>query len=126
MRHSDGRWVEMPDSTTAELGATVQVDICETRATMPRWPDGSIFVRDPHAAAARLEAEATGWRCWYGDSTHRFWAMPRDRWWLLVEAETPRGLAEQMTRHTSAAPSPASPVPRGRGTPTAQGEHRFP
>jgi hypothetical protein len=83
--------------------------------TAQRGADGSIFVADPHAAAARLEAEAIGWRCWYGDSTHRFWAMPRDRWWLLVEAETPHGLAEEMTRRTSAALSPASPPPRGRG-----------
>jgi hypothetical protein len=90
----------------------------------PHWPDGSIFVGDPHAAAARLDAEWLGWRCWYGDSTHRFWAVPRDRWWLLVEAETPHGLAEEMTRHTSAALSPASSVPRGRGAPAVPGGHR--
>jgi hypothetical protein len=89
----------------------------------PRWPDGSIFVEDPHAAAARLEAETFGWRVWFGDATRSFWATPRGRRGRLIEAKTIDGLAEQMIQ-TTATHSPASSPPRGQGAPRFRADDR--
>lgn len=88
---------------------------------LPRWPDGSIFVEDPHAAARRLEAERPGWRVWWGDKTRQFWAIERGRAGRMVEAETIDALAERTSNTSTAQPTPmpAPSAPRGRGAPVS-------
>src|SRR6266545_3323869 len=76
-----------------------------------------MVAEDPHAAAARLDAECLGWRLWYGNATGHFFAV-RVGARVMVEAKTTSDLIEKINRHqaadqarTSATQSPASSPP---------------
>jgi hypothetical protein len=69
-----------------------------------RWPDGSTVAEDPHAAAARLDAECLGWRVWYGNATGHFFAV-RVGARVMVEAKTTSDLIGKINRHQAADPA---------------------
>lgn len=49
---------------------------------------------------AALEAENPGWRCWWGNETHRYWALPPGPG-DLIEAPTLTALGERIAQASS-------------------------